>query len=252
MDNIISPELAEVVKKYSRFFEEVRRRILFTFIFFIVAAFLGFIFYEQIVRFLIVSLSLEKINIVFTSPFQFINLAIGCGVVTGLVAVVPLIIFQILAFLRPALKAKEFRATLRFLPFSIFLFIFGFVFGILVMKWQIGLFLEKAAALNIGNILDISGILNTTLLIGAIMGIAFQLPVILLLLLNVGVLSRKQLTSKRPWVYLGSFIFTMFLPIDSVLADLFLALPMIILFEITLFLNLISKNNLKSILKLGH
>lgn len=219
MDNIISPEITEAIKKYSRFFDEVRKRVLFTLFFFILATFIGFIFYEDIIKFLIKTLELEKINIVFTSPFQFINLAIGCGVVVGFVTVIPLIILQILLFLKPALKVKEFKTTIRSLPASVVLFIFGFIFGILAMKWQIELFLAKSISLNIGNVLDISNTLTTALITGLVMGIGFQLPIILLLLMNVGVITRKQLSSKRKWVYLGSFIFAMLLPIDSVLAD---------------------------------
>ena len=239
MDNINSSELAVLVKKYSHFFEEIRRRVLFSLVFFVLAAIFGFIFYEDIIRFLIRALGLEKINIVFTSPFQFINLAFSCGLVTGFVIIVPLIIFQILSFLKPALKAKEFNQTVRSLPSSIFLFLAGFVFGILAMKWQMELFLEKSISLNIGNVLDISGILTTALLTGLIMGLGFQLPIILLFLLNIGIVDRQQLISKRSWVYLGSFIFAMFLPLDSILADVLLALPFILLYEGTLILNLL-------------
>jgi len=239
VDNINSSELAVVVKKYSHFFEEIRKRVLFTLFFFLFATIVGFIYYEDIIRFLIKALGLEKINIVFTSPFQFINLAVSCGLVTGFVFIVPLIIFQILLFLKPALKAKEFKSTVRSLPPSIILFMAGFVFGILAMKWQVELFLEKSLALNIGNILDISGILTTALLTGLIMGLGFQLPIILLFLMNIGIVDRQQLIAKRSWVYLGSFIFAMFLPLDSILADILLALPFVLLYEGTLLLNLL-------------
>ena len=91
-----SPELAAIIDKYSPFFKEARKRIFFTFSVFVVAMLFGLIFYEKIIKFLIGILSLEGINIVFTSPFQFINLAIACGVATGVVVVLPLFIFQVL------------------------------------------------------------------------------------------------------------------------------------------------------------
>lgn len=55
--------------------------------------------------------------------------------------------------------------------------------------------------------------------------------------MRFGVVKHQQLSRKRPWFYLGSFIFTIFLPLDSVLADILLSLPLIILFELTLILN---------------
>lgn len=237
--NIIPPELTVAVKKYSPYFQEIRKRVLITLVFFVIATFGGFIFYEDIIRFLVRSLSLEGINIVFTSPFQFINLAISSGIVVGVLTIVPLIIFQILSFLKPALKFKEFKTIVGFIPFSIVLFVTGFVFGIVLMKWQIEIFLTRAASLSIGNILDISSLLSTILNTSALMGLGFQFPIILLFLLRFGIVTPKQLSSKRPWIYLGSFIFAILLPPDSILADIILSLPLIFLYEFTLILNYI-------------
>jgi sec-independent protein translocase protein TatC len=232
-----SSELAAIKEKYSPYFREARKRLVTTLSVFAVATIAGFVFYEKIIKFLVDTLSLDGVNIVFTSPFQFINLAFSCGIVTGLVVTLPFIIAQILYFLKPALMKKEFRMVTRFLPFSIILFLIGFVFGAVIMKWQIEIFLARSISLGIGNILDISGLLTTIFLTSALLGIGFQFPIILLLLMRVGIIKHKQLSKKRPWVYLGSFVFTLFLPPDSIIADVLLSLPLIILFELTLILN---------------
>ena len=232
-----SPQLTAIITKYSPFLKEARKRFVFTLIMFAFATLVGFIFYEKIIKFFVDLLSLQGVNIVFTSPFQFINLAISCGVATGLVIVLPLIIVQVLWFLRPALRRKEFKMVVNCIPFSFVLFAIGFVFGVGIMRWQIEIFLERSLALGIGNILDVSGLLSTVLITAAIMGVGFQFPIVLLLLMRIGIIKHQQLASKRPWVYLGSFIFTLFLPPDSIVADILLSLPLIILFEITLLLN---------------
>jgi len=233
----MSPELKAIVDKYSPFLVEVRKRILFTLSVFVVATTVGFVFYERIIRFLIDILSLKGINIVFTSPFQFINLAISCGVTTGLLLVLPLFISQILSFLKPALSEKEYKMVVGFLPFSIVLFLIGFTFGVLIMKWQIQIFLASSISLGIGNVLDISRLLSSVLLTSALLGLGFQFPIILLLLMRIGIIKHHQLSKQRPWVYLGSFIFAVLLPVDSILADVLLTLPLVILFEFTLILN---------------
>lgn len=240
MENIKSSETSELnalISKYSPYLAEIRKRILITLSVFAVASLSGFIFYERIIKFLIELLSLKGLNVVFTSPFQFINLAISCGVASGLVLVFPLIIYQILSFLRPALRFKEYRMVVRFLPISLILFLAGFVFGFLIMKWQIQIFLARSVSLGIGNILDISRLLSTVLLTATLMGIGFQFPIILLLLMRIGVIKHHHLAKQRPWVYLGSFIFAVLLPPDSILADVLLTLPLVILFEITLISN---------------
>lgn len=227
-------QLNELIGKYSPFVNEIRKRILFTLVFFAAATILGFVFYEKIIKFLIGFLSLSGVNIVFTSPFQFVNLAISCGIATGLVLVFPLILYQILSFLKPALKDEEFKMLVRFLPFSLILFVVGFLFGVYVMKWQIQLFLAKSVSLGIGNILDISQLIGIVILVAIVMGIAFQLPLVLLLFMRIGIISHNYLSRQRSWVYLGSLIFAILLPIDSILADFLLVLPLVILFELTL------------------
>lgn len=230
-------ELNALKIKYSPFLKEIRKRILITLSVFAAATLFGFVFYEKIIKFLIGILSLEGINIVFTSPFQFINLSISSGIATGLVVVFPLLIYQVLSFLRPALRIKEFKMVAGSLPFSIVLFLSGFLFGFFIMKWQIQIFLARSESLGIGNVLDISRFLNTVLLTSTFMGIGFQFPIILLLLLHIGIIKRNQLSRQRLWIYLGSFVFTILLPADSILADVFLTLPLVILFELTLILN---------------
>lgn len=229
-----SPELAALVKKYGPFFQEIRRRIFVVLAILVLATVVGFVFYEQIIKFLIDLFSLNGVNIVFTSPFQFINLSISCGLVTGLVAALPVLAIQIIAFLRPALKKIEYKAATRFFPLSLVLFIAGFLFGFLIMKWQIEIFVGRTESFGISNMLDISRLLTTVLLTSALMGIGFQFPFLLLLLMRFEIISRKQLGRKRLWVYLGSFFFAMLLPPDSIIADIFLSLPLIILYEFTL------------------
>jgi sec-independent protein translocase protein TatC len=124
---IDSPKLKAAIDKYSPFIREVRRRLIITLSIFAVSTLIGFIFYEQIIKFLVGALSLKGINIVFTSPFQFINLAIACGAAVGLIFVFPLIIYQLLSFLRPALK-KRIQNDSWPIPFSIILFLMGFTF----------------------------------------------------------------------------------------------------------------------------
>lgn len=244
MENIPSldsPEVKALVDKFSPYLAELKKRIIFTVVFFIGTTVFGFVFYERIIKFLVSLLSLDGVNIVFTSPFQFINLAIACGVATGTVLSLPLIVFQILRFLRPALRRKEFKTITRFMPFSFILFVIGFTFGMAIMKWQISIFLERAINIGIGNVLDISNLLTTVLLTSVLMGIGFQFPIVLILLMRIGVIKSEQLSRRRMWVYLGSFIFAMLLPPDSILADILLTLPLIIMFEVAIMYGRVNK-----------
>lgn len=232
-----SSNLKSEIAKYHPFLLEARKRLLFTLFVFFTTSIAGFFLYDNIIKFLIDILSLKGVNIVFTSPFQFINLAISCGFAVGIVITLPLLVFQILSFLKPALREKEYKTIIKLLPFSAVLFLSGFVFGTLIMKWQIKLFLEKSIELGIGNILDISRLLQTVIITSVLIGVAFEFPLMLLLLLKIGLIEQQQLRKIRKWIYIGSFLFAILLPLDSILVDILLALPVIILFELVMVIH---------------
>lgn len=236
-----SPEIKATIDKYSPFLVEAKKRLVFTLCVFAAATLVGFFFYEKIIKFLVDILSLKGINIVFTSPFQFINLAISCGIASGLIVSFPLLVSQILYFLKPALSEKEYKTVIKLLPFSLLLLLAGVTFGFFIMKWQIMIFLDRSLALGIGNILDISRLLTTVLITSVLMGIGFQFPILLILFLHLGIVKRHKLSKIRLWIYLGSFVFAILLPADSILADIVLALPLIVLFELTLLLSKVKK-----------
>lgn len=237
MENISpleTPELKAIIEKFSPFLSEVKKRVILTLGVFTITTIFGFAFSERIIKALISIMGLEGVNIVFTSPFQYITLSFSSAFAVGLIFTLPLIIFQILSFLKPALKRKEFKTITRFLPYSIILFLLGFTFGIFAMKWQLQIFLDKSVRIGIGNVLDISKYLSTVLLTSTFMGLSFQFPIILLIFMRLGVVKHHQLAAQRKWIYLGSFIFAILLPVDSILIDVILALPLVILFEVTL------------------
>lgn len=229
-------KLKEYALKYAAFFSDIRKRLLLVIIVFAVSTLIGFSTYGQILKFLVGTFSLEGINIVFTSPFQFINLAISCGLATGIIIAFPLLLYEILSFLKPALREREYKTIVKYIPLSLLLFLIGFVFGVFIMKWQINIFIDRSVTLGIGNILDISKLLSVVLLTSALMGLGFQFPIVLLILMKLGILKRQGLTRIRKWVYLGSFLFALLLPPDSILADVLLSFPLIILYEFTILI----------------
>lgn len=232
-----SAHILDASKQYMPFLLEVRRRVLFVAAIFFIFSALGFIYYEKIIRLILRAFELQGINIVFTSPFQFINLAINSALMVGAVVVFPLIIWQIILFVRPALTKAEFKLTLSLLPLSIILFVAGMTFGVMIMRWVMVLFYEKSVQLNIGNYLDVSQLLSQVIMTGVLMGVAFQFPVVLTMLLKVRLMTFKALSDKRLLAYGISLVFAAMLPPIDLLSLVLLTLPLIILFELTLVLN---------------
>ncbi|BCX15100.1 MAG: twin-arginine translocase subunit TatC [Patescibacteria group bacterium] len=237
----INPELQKVINKNLPFLMEIRRRILFTASVFLVFSFLGFFYYEKIIKSVFNLLNLPAVNIVFTSPFQYMELAINCGVAVGLVISFPLIIWQLLSFLKPALKPKEFRIILLLLPVSLALFAGGFGVGIWMMRYVVSLSYQKSVELSIGTLLDISSLLSKIIVTSSLMGIAFQFPIVMTALMQLNIVKTKKFAKQRPLIYTLAIIFAALMPPTDIFSLLLLTLPLVILFELTLLLNKLVK-----------
>lgn len=237
MENDISKTIQENINKYFPLLAEVRRRLLFVLSIFLLFGVMGFFYYEKIITFIIGLLDLKGVNVVFTDQFQFLNLAISSSLSIGLIVSIPILIYQLLTFLRPALKQKEYRSVMKLLPLSILLFIGGFAFGFTMMKWVIVIFYSKSIELNIGNMLDISKLLSQVLITSALMGAAFQFPIIMSLLMDFKIVSHKMFSNQRPFAYVIAIIFAALMPPTDILSMTLLALPLVVLFELTLLLN---------------
>lgn len=239
----VDTELQRVINKNMPFLIEIRKRLLFTVSLFLASGFLGFFYYERIIRFVLNLLNLPNVNIVFTSPFQFIDLAISSAVAIGLITTFPLIIWQIISFLKPALKPKEYKTLVNLLPINLVLFVGGFGFGTLMMRYVISLFYQKSQELAIGTLLDISNLLSKIVVTSSLMGIAFQFPIVITALLRFKVIKYESLKKQRPIAYTIAIFFAALLPPTDLLSLLLLTLPLVILFEFTLLLNKLTKAN---------
>lgn len=225
------------LEKYFPYLMEIRKRVLFVAAVFTASSIIGFVFYEKIVLIILKLFRYEGVNVVFTSPFQFVELAINSGLLIGLIVVFPLLVTQLLSFLKPALKKKEYKTIIFLLPLGLILFLLGFTFGIFIMRYIVSIFYEKSVAFDIGNFLDISLILSQTLITGALMGLAFQFPIVLTVLMRLKIIKHKNLVKQRPLAYSLAIVFTAFLPPTDLLSLILLTLPLVVLFEFTLVLN---------------
>lgn len=232
-----TPEIDAAITKYSPYLKEAQKRLLITGVVFLVTAILGAVFYKQILTFAMSQFDLTGINIVLTSPYQVIELAIYTGIYTGLVVTLPLFVFNLVTFLKPALSPEEFKYIVSLVPMAFALFIIGFLFGVWVMNFVIVLFTKATLDFSIGNIWDITSFFSQIIFSAILLGTVFQFPLVLTALIRFGVITREFLISKRPYVYAAALIFAAALPPTDPFSLALLVAPLIVLFEAAMFLN---------------
>ena len=232
-----NPPPQTIASKFYPFLLEIRKRFLFAGSLFVIAAIVGFFSFQRIVTLVLGFFSLQGVNIVFTTPFQFFTLALNCGLVVGVIVIIPVIIFQLLGFLKPALRQREYRILVNILPLTLVLFSLGFGYGVLVMKLLLQIFYRTSVSLQIGNVLDIEKFLSNVLLTGLLMGVSFLFPIVMTVLMLLKLVKHSFFERQRIYAYLIAVIFVILLPPPDLISDVVLFAPLVILFELTLILN---------------
>lgn len=230
-------DLQKNIDKYLPYLQEVQKKLTQIAIVFIAFGVLGFINYQKILKAIIGLFNLEGVNIVLTSPYQFLSLAINTALATGFLFAFPLLLYHLISFLRPALQEKEYRLIIRLLPSSIILFIVGFAFGVWIVQFVISLYTKTTLEFSIGNLWDISGFLSQIILTGFLLAMIFQLPIIMTALMRFKIVKRQVFVSQRRYFYAALLIIGALLPPTDIVSLILLTIPPLFLFELALLLN---------------
>ena len=179
-------------------------------------------------------------RMIFTALHEGFFTQIKVGFFTALCVSLPIISIQIWKFIAPALYRNEKRAFLPFLLATPVLFILGasMVYYIVTpLAWNFFIGFETAAgdgALAIEIEPRISEYLSLIMRLIFAFGLAFELPVILLLLVRAGLMAPETLAEKRKVAIVIAFVAAAILTPPDVVSQLLLALPIIALYEISI------------------
>lgn len=153
-------------------------------------------------------------------------------VVAAIFLSVPYILYQIWAFVAPALYQNEKRLVYPLLVSSTLLFYLGVAFAYYVVFPLVFGFLTKTAPEGVAIATDISSYLDFVLTIFLAFGICFEVPIAIVLLCWSGATTPESLKQKRPYILVIAFIIGMFLTPPDMISQTLLALPMYLLFEV--------------------
>jgi sec-independent protein translocase protein TatC len=225
---------------------ELRKRLFYAvlavFIFFIVA----FIFADKIFNILIIPYERAagentNLRLIFTAPQEYFFVQIKIAFFGALFIAFPVIATQLYKFIAPGLYKSERRAFLPFLIATPVLFVIGacMVF-FLVMPLAMNFFLSmqqsgqgtKATIELLPRVSEYLGLIMTLIFA---FGIMFQLPVVITLLSQAGLVSVEGLRSKRKYAIVLAFIAAAVLTPPDPVSQIGLAVPTLLLYEISIY-----------------
>jgi len=215
--------------------DELRRRLVVIAIAIALTTAISFTFAEQIIRILLIPSGETKL--ISLSPTENFTTFMHVALFAGIAFAMPVVLYEIYAYIDPALHKHERRFVLTLGPFVLLLFVAGMLFCYFFLLPQALRFLINFGSAVIENQLRASEYLAfvTTFILG--MGVVFQMPAIIFGLVRVGVLSRPWLARQRRYVFLLVFLVgALITPTPDPFNQALVALPMYVLFEAGLLL----------------
>ncbi len=147
---------------------------------------------------------------------------------------VPVILYQLWAFVAPGLYQHEKKLVIPLLISSSLLFYAGVAFAYFVVFPLVFGFFTSIAPVDVEIATDIASYLDFILALFMAFGIAFEIPVAIILLVWMGIVTPAELKAKRPYVVVAAFVIAMLLTPPDIISQTLLAIPMCLLFEIGL------------------
>ena len=160
----------------------------------------------------------------FLTPFKLV-------LMLAVFLAMPVILYQMWAFVAPGLYANEKRIAGPLLVSSILLFYAGVAFAYYVVFPLVFGFFTSIGPEIVNISTDIGRYLDFVLALFFGFGLAFEVPIATIILVAIGFTTPKKLSEKRPYVIVGAFICGMLLTPPDVISQVLLALPMWVLFE---------------------
>lgn len=145
---------------------------------------------------------------------------------------IPVVLYQIWGFVAPGLYKNEKRLVAPLLFSSTLLFYLGMAFAYYVVFPLAFSFFTSLELEGVVISTDISSYLNFVLKIFFAFGLAFEIPVAVVLMCWTGFTTPDALRAKRPYVIVGAFVVGMLLTPPDIISQTLLAIPMWILFEV--------------------
>ena len=166
-----------------------------------------------------------------TTPFL---IPMKLTLLVALVLALPWVLYQIWAFIAPGLYAHEKKLVAPLVVSSSLLFISGVAFCYFLVFGKVFKFINEFSPQSITVMPDIENYFDFVMTMCLAFGVTFEVPIVVVVLVRMGLVSVEKLKSIRPYVIVGAFVIAAVVTPPDVMSQLFLAIPLCLLFEIGL------------------
>lgn len=229
--------MAQDRMKLTDHLSDLRKRIIYILIVFVVLLFAGLAVVSQLYGFFVRPLTRAGYHLVVTSPGEVITVYLSMAGVVSVGLTLPFALYQLWRFVGPGLRPIERRYTVRLLPFVVIMFLAGICFSWFFIFPTILHFLLKIATVHFQIFLRAGSYFSFMTSICLPFGFIFELPIVVVFLTRLGMVTPKLLRKMRRYAYLVCVLLGVFISPPELISHLSVVLPMIALYEISILLS---------------
>jgi sec-independent protein translocase protein TatC len=170
-------------------------------------------------------------TLIATNVISPILVPLKITLMAALMLALPVVLYQVWAFVAPGLYSHEKKLVLPLVISSTVLFVVGVAFCYFIVIPGMSKFIQAFAPTTITAAPDIEQYFGFVLTLFLVFGVAFEVPVAVVVLARVGIVSIEQLRKARGYFIVGAFIVAAVVTPPDVISQLALAIPMVLLYE---------------------
>lgn len=213
--------------------QEFRKRLIICLVVVAIAALACYNYVDDIIALL----SGPAGKLYFMNPSEVFFTYMEIALYAGILFTLPVLLYEVWAFVAPALWPEERRAVLVILPTAVILFYVGLIFAYYLVIPAAVTFFMGFATQTLQPMFSLESYLSFILALTLPFGFIFELPLIVVFLAKIGLVTGVFLKGKRKILIVIAFIFAAVVsPTTDIFTQTMIAVPLIVLYEISLFI----------------
>lgn len=237
----LSPEDKQTIIEH---LEELRKSLIISVVAIIIAAVGSFYYSEQILTLIMEPLSSLDEGLIVTGVTEAFFVKLKLSFLAGFVIAFPIIVWSIWRFFKPALFPNERKYVYILLPISVLLFVIGVLFAYFgILRLVLNFFIYIAGS-NLETMFKVDQYVSFVMAFTIPFGLVFELPVVMFFLTKLGIVNYQMLSRSRKYAILIIVILAAALtPGPDPVSQMFMAVPVYLLYEISIWISRFSKRS---------
>jgi sec-independent protein translocase protein TatC len=217
---------------------ELRKRIIYVLVVFVLGLVGGLFFAKRIYDYLI-SADLARGFVLHAFSFwDGIGMYMKISMAVSLVITVPFVVYQLWAFVSPGLRQEERSAALRYVPYVFVLFIIGVLFGYyIVFPMALSFTMSITKDMGLEETYGIAQYFDFMFSLVLPLALLFELPLVVMFLTKLRILNPLRLRKMRRYAYFALVFIAVVITPPDFISDFLVTIPLLILYEFSVFLS---------------